>query len=86
MDGELEEQEEDIWIKNVLVALHHLSNIEINKYFNYKPRFYGVFSKSNLHRIKDGAYVINLDDKKVKKHIGFHYLLIKIRLCVAWFF
>ena len=86
MDGELEEQEEDIWIKNVLVALHRLSNIEITKYFNYEPRFYGVFSKSNLHRIKDGAYVINLDDKKVKKHIGFHYLLIKIRLYVAWFF
>ena len=33
------------------------------------------FSRNGLPRIKDGANVINLDDKKVKKHIGFHYLL-----------
>ena len=39
------------------------------KYFNYEPRFNGVFSRNNLPRIKDGAYVINLVDKKVKEHI-----------------
>ena len=86
MDEELEQQDKDIWIKNLLVALHPLSNIEIIRYFNYEPRFYGVFSKNNFPGINDGAYVINLDDKKVKKHIGFHYLLIKIRLYVAWLF
>ena len=31
------------------------------------PRFYGVFSKENLPRIIDGAYVINLDDKQSKE-------------------
>ena len=46
--------------------LHPLSNIEIIEYFNYKPRFNGVFSKNSLPRIKDGAYVINIDDKKGK--------------------
>ena len=25
--------------------------------------------------------MINLDDKQVKKHIGFHYLLTQIQLC-----
>ena len=25
--------------------------------------------------------MINLDDKQVKKHIGFHYLLTQIELC-----
>ena len=30
---------------------------------------------NNLSRIKYGACVINLDDEKVKEHIGFHYLL-----------
>ena len=33
------------------------------------------FSKDNLPRIKDGACVINLDDKKITEHIGFYYLL-----------
>ena len=39
-------------------------------------------SRENLPRIKDGVYVINLDDKQSK---GIHwvslYLLTKIRLC-----
>ena len=43
--------------------LHPLNNIEITNNFNYKPRFNGIFSKNNLPRIKDGAFVINLNDK-----------------------
>ena len=35
-------------------------------YFNYEPRFNGIFSRNNLPRTKDGAYVINLNDKKSK--------------------
>ena len=31
-------------------------------------------------RIKDGAYVTNIDGKKVMEHIGFHYLLSEIQL------
>ena len=31
-------------------------------------------------KIKDEEYVTNIDDKKVKEHIGFHYLLSKIQL------
>ena len=44
--------------------LHSLSNIEIDKYFKYDSRFNGLFSRHNLFRIKDGVYVINLDDKQ----------------------
>ena len=40
-----------------------LSAILITNYSNYKPKFNGVFSRSNLPRIKDGEYFINLDDK-----------------------
>ena len=29
--------------KKVLVLFHPLSNIKITKYFNYEPRFNGVF-------------------------------------------
>ena len=57
-----------------LVLLLPLSNIEITKYFNYEPRFDGVFPRNNLLRIEDGAYVTNLNDKKVKEQIDFHYL------------
>ena len=35
---------------------------------NYEPRFNGVYSINNLSRIKDGAYVIKFDDKKIKGH------------------
>ena len=47
--------------------LYPLNSIEITKYFNYKPRFNSIFSINYLPRIKDGAYTINLDDKKSKR-------------------
>ena len=38
-------------------------NFEIQKYYKNEPRFNGVFSRNNLpKKIKDGAYVINLDE------------------------
>ena len=40
--------------------------METPNYFNYEPRFNGVFSRNNLPRIKDGAYVTNLDDNNSK--------------------
>ena len=48
-------------------------SIEIIKYFNYDPRLNGLFLRNSFPRIKDGAYVIILDDKKVKGHIRFDY-------------
>ena len=42
---------------------HLLTNFEIQKYYHNEPRFIGVFLKNNLpKKIKDGAYVINLDE------------------------
>ena len=38
-----------------------LANFEIQKYQN-EPKFNGVYSRDNLPKIKDGAYVINLDE------------------------
>ena len=45
--------------------------MNITNYFIYKRRFNGVFSKHNLPREKDGAYVINLDDKVKELGLGF---------------
>ena len=41
---------------------HPLTNFEIQKYYQNEPRFNGVYSRDNLPRIKDGAYVIKLDE------------------------
>ena len=59
------------------MQLHPLTNIKITKYLNYKPRFRGIFSKNNLHRIKDGAYATNLDDKQSK---GTHWVYLSTKI------
>ena len=42
---------------------HPLTNFEIQKYYQNEPKFNGVFSRDNLpNKIKDGAYVMNLDE------------------------
>ena len=42
---------------------HPLTNFEIQKYYKNEPKFNGVFSRNNLpKKIKDGAYIINLDE------------------------
>ena len=41
---------------------HHLTNLEIQKYYQNEPRFNGVFCRNNLQKTKDGAYIINLDE------------------------
>ena len=48
--------------KKNLIPPHPLTNLEIQKYYQNEPRFNGVKSRDNLpDKIKDGAYVINLD-------------------------
>ena len=41
---------------------HPLTNFEIQKYYENESKFNGVYSRDNLRKIKDGAYVINLDE------------------------
>ena len=46
-----------------LMPPHPLTNFEIQKYYENEPRFNGVFSRNNLPlKIKDGAYLMNLDE------------------------
>ena len=46
-----------------LMPPHPLTNFEIQKYYENEPRFNGVYSRNNLlKKIKDRAYVINLDE------------------------
>ena len=48
-----------------------LTNFEIQKHHQNEPRFNGVYSRDNLPKIKDGAYVINFDECS---NIGTHWL------------
>ena len=41
---------------------HPLTNFEIQKYYENESTFNGVYSRDNLPGIKDGAYIINLDE------------------------
>ena len=43
------------------MARHPLTNFEIQKYDNYEPKFNGAYLRNNSPKIKDGAYVMNLD-------------------------
>ena len=43
---------------------HPLTNSEVQKYYENKPRFKGVYSRNNLPKLKDWAYVINPDEYK----------------------
>ena len=53
---------------------HPLTNFEIQKYQN-EPRFNGVYSRDDLPKIKDGVYVINLDEYS---DIGTHWVALYI--------
>ena len=47
------------------------TNFEIQKYYQSESRFNSVYSRDNLTEIKDGAYVINLDEYS---DIGTHWV------------
>ena len=50
---------------------HRLTNFEVQKYYQNEPRFNSVYSGDNWPKIKDGAYVISLDEYS---DIGTHWV------------
>ena len=60
-----------------------MNNVEITNYFKYEVRINGVFSRNSLPRIKDRAYVINLDDRNSK---GTHWVSLFIDKNIAIYF
>ena len=68
-----EQKEEIIWMQP-----HPLTNFEIKKFYENKSRFNGVYSRDNLpNKLKDGAYVINLDDYS---DIGTHWVALWVNI------
>ena len=55
---------------------HPLTNFEIQTYYQNEPTFIGVYSRNNLpYKIKNGAYVINLDEYS---DIGIHWIALYV--------
>ena len=63
---------------------HSLTNFEIQRYYQNEPRFKGVFSRNNLpKKIKDGTYIINLDEYA---DVGTHWIALfckKMKLFIS---
>ena len=53
-----------------------LTNFEIQKYYQNEPKFNGVYSRDNLQKIKDSAYITNLDEYS---DIGTHWVALYIQ-------
>ena len=48
---------------------YSLTNFEIQKYYQNEPKFNSVYSRNNLSKIKDGAYLINIDEyESIRTH------------------
>ena len=54
----------------------------MQKYYQNESRFNGVYSRENLPKIKDGAYVINLDEYS---DIGTHWVALNVQNNVTYF-
>ena len=54
---------------------HPLTDFEIQKYYQTSRKFNGVYSRNNLPKMKDRAYVINHDEYK---SIGTHRIALYV--------
>ena len=54
---------------------HILTNFEIQNCYQNKSKFNGVYSRNNLHRIKDRSYLINLEEYE---SIGTHCIALDV--------
>ena len=52
-----------------------LANFEMQNYHKNNPKFNSVYIRNNLPKIKDGAYVIILDNYK---SIGAHWIALYV--------
>ena len=57
-----------------------MTNFEIQKHYKNESRFNGVYSRDNLpNKIKDGTYVINLDEYS---DIGTHWVALYVKITI----
>ena len=61
---------EQLQLLKIFNVASSLTNFEMQKFQN-EPKFNGVYSINNLPKMKDGVYVINLEEFK---SIGTHWI------------
>ena len=44
------------------MSSHPLNNFELQKYYQKGPKSNGIYSRNSYSKIKDRAYIINLDE------------------------
>ena len=60
-----------------MIPPHTLTNFEIKEYYQNDPKLNRVYSRDNLPKtIKDGAYVINLDEYA---NVGTHWIALYVK-------
>ena len=57
------------------MPLHPLTHFEILKYYQKEPKFNRVYSRISSPKIKNGAYIINLDKYE---SIGTHWIALYV--------
>ena len=67
-----------------MIPPHPLTNFEIQIYYQNEPRFNGVSFRDKLpDKIKDGTYVINLDEYS---YIGTHLIALYVNAKTVTYF
>ena len=70
-----------IFNQGFLIPLYPLANFKIQKYYQNKARFSGIYSRDNLpNKTKYGAYVINLDEYP---DIGTYWIALKLHILIV---
>ena len=54
---------------------HLLTNFEIQKYYQNKSKFNGVYLRNSLSKIKDELFIKNLDEYE---SIGIHWMTFQV--------
>ena len=57
------------------MSLHLLTNFEIQRYYQNKPKFNGIYLRDDLHKVKGGAYVLNLDEHE---SVGTYWMTLHV--------
>ena len=76
MTEQLEQVKGRLELVRIFTALSHpLTNFEIQKYYQNKTKFNGAYLRNDLPKIKNEAYVINLDRYK---SVGTHWIALYV--------
>ena len=60
------------------MSSHPLTDFEIQKYYQKEPKFNDVYSRNNLSKTKDGAYITNLMIMNQQEYIELFCMLVII--------